>query len=379
MKNCSDHTPIPHDITSDRVNVLMQTGIQGCIVFMVLMVTLLSGCGDFASNLESKPTALGSTNEIVIIAEDKIWEGPTGDTVQFYYSAPYPIMPTPEPLFDLRHFTVRDLQDDVLRRELRTYMVLADLNDTEAQTTKLVMADLGDEKIRRASEDPEYFSSVGQDKWARGQIVFYVFGHGQDALQGNIIKAFPAISRRIREHDKGQLHAATYLDGVSFKVSNLIKDKFGFKIDVPGSYQVALDDDNFLWIRRDTRDITTNLAIRTFRYTDEDELSRDGIIKMRDRLGILVQGGSIGSFMRTNAEDLPVFTYQKEIDGRYTIESRGIWELTEDYLGGPFLNFAVLNGDRIIMIDAFVYAPGKDKRDYIQQLEYVVSGLAFVN
>jgi hypothetical protein len=114
-----------------------------------------------------------------------------------------------------------------------------------------------------------------------------------------------------------------------------------------------------------------------FPYDSAGQFELDGFIAMRDRMGLMVEGSTIGSFMVTNREDLPVYLYKKELDGHYTIEARGTWELTQDFLGGPFVSYAIADSSEILMIDAFVHAPGKDKRNYIQRLEHVVSSLKF--
>ncbi len=337
----------------------------------------MSGCNDAFSSLQPKPTALGVMNEIVIVCDDAVWEGNTGDSLMFYYASPYPIMPSPEPLFDLRHYTPDHLLAEPLRKELRTYIILADLSDKDSPTAKMVRDDLGEEIIRKYNEDPDQFTTAGVDKWARGQLVIYIMGNGQDDLARNIIRAFPRVSQRIRAHDMPQLKAQTYMNGRSTELTNLLVKEFGIKMKVPGDFKLALKGKNFLWIRRDNRKVTSSIVIKSFPYRDKSQMELEGLIDMRDRLGMLVEGSSIGSVMRTNAVSLPVYTYQKEIDGRYAIESRGIWEMSEDYLGGPFINLAIIDGDRILVIDAFIYAPAKDKRNYIQQLELVMSSLAF--
>ena len=346
-------------------------------VVVLSVLSVAAGCKNTLASFDSKPTALGKTSEIVLICDTKLWDGEVGDSILYYYESPYPIMPQPEPLFDLRHFTAEQLYAQALRKELRTYLIIGDMSDEDSPATKMIMNDLGPEKMRRFAEDPGYFSTVGQDKWARGQLLIYVLGKNQDDLIAKLIKAFPTIAQRVKQHDLVQVHASTYLDGESFKLKSLISEKFHFDLRVPGDYQKAVDQNNFLWIRKDTREYTNSIAIRTFPYTDKTQLELDGLINMRNRLGLLVEGSSVGSFMQTNATDLPVYTYQKELGGRYTVESRGIWELTEDYLGGPFLNYAVVVDDKIIMIDCFVYAPGKLKRKYIQQLEHIVSTVTF--
>lgn len=341
------------------------------------MIFGATSCKDTLNNLQTKPVALGKMNEIVTICDERVWESDTRDSMLYYFGSPYPIMPAPEPLFDLRHFTTEQLNIDALRKELRTYVILADLSDSDSPTTRMVRNDLGEESIRRFYEDPEFFTTAGLDKWAKGQLVVYILGKNREELGRNIVRAFPRISERIRRHDLIQLRAQTYVNGQSTEVSNLISEQFGVQMDIPGDFEVAMQSDNFIWIRKDTRDLTSNIAIRTYPYSNENQLALDGVLDMRNRLGVKIQSTSVGSFMTTNDRDLPVYLYQKELDGRFTVESRGIWEMTEDFLGGPFVNYAIIDGNKILVIDTFVYAPGKDKRDYVQQLELVVESLAF--
>jgi hypothetical protein len=335
------------------------------------------GCKDTLSNLQTKPVALGVMNEIVVVSDEDVWDSNVEDSVMFYFAGPYPIMPAPEPLFDIRHFSFGELNGDALRKELRTYIILADLSDSESSITKMVKNDLGEEAINKFYQDPAHFTTAGLDKWAKGQLIVYIMGKDREDLGRNVVRAFPRVSERIRKHDSEQLRAQTYVHGKSSKATNAIADKFGLQMQIPGDFQVAISSDNFIWVRKDTRDLTSSIAIRTYDYTNQDQLQKDNLIALRDRLGLKIEGTTVGSYMQTNPVDLPVYTYNIELDGKFTVESRGIWEMTDDFLGGPFVNYAVISGGKIYMIDTFVYAPGKDKRNYVQQLELVVSSLKF--
>lgn len=347
------------------------------IVICLAIGIAISGCGEVLKGLESRPTAIGSTNEIVVISDRTLWESVAGDSLVYYFEAPYPIMPQPEPMFDLRHFTAEDLAESPLRRELRTYIIFANLDDRTSPVTHIVTEDLGEESLRRAKEDDAYFTSVGMDKWARGQLIIYVFAYGVEELSRKIVKAYPAIAKRVQEHDLVQVQAMTYLHRESVPIAQRIREKFGVSLKVPGDFQIAVDNDNFLWIRQDTRDMVGGLALMRIPYSSTSQLELPGFIEMRDRLGMMIEGTSTGSYMQTNADDLPVYLYQKTLDGRFAVEGRGIWELTEDFLGGPFVCYAVVDSNEILMIDAFVHAPGKDKRNFVQRMEYVISSLRF--
>lgn len=351
----------------------------GLLLTAVTLIFILPSCGDLNKRFESKVKALGVTNEIVVIADQSVWDGMVGDTIDYYFGSPYPIMPQPEPLFDLRHFTTEELNNEDLRKELRTYLVLANLSDEDSPTTQWVKGDLGEEKLRRAQEDPGYFSTIGKDKWARGQLLVYVFSNGQQALSEKIVEAFPAVAKLVRSHDASQIEAVTYLSGQNGTLMSLLQEKFGVIIKVPGDYKKAIEDENFLWLRKDDTDVTYNLVFTRRQYENSDQLSKDALIALRDTLGLNIGSTEPGSYSITNTDDLPIFMYEREVAGNFAREIRGIWEMEGDFLGGPFVSYAILYPDQrsYIFIDAFVFAPGVDKRDKIQQLEYTVNTLKF--
>ena len=96
---------------------------------------------------------------------------------------------------------------------------------------------------------------------------------------------------------------------------------------------------------------------------------------MRNKFGKTYVTSDIeDNYMVVNDEDLPVYEYSLNLDGRYTKELRGIWEMSKDFVGGPFCTYVVINEEKreLVYIDTFVLAPGQKKRNLMQQLEYIV-------
>ncbi|MEZ4896249.1 MAG: DUF4837 family protein [Saprospiraceae bacterium] len=355
-------------------------------IYLILIFiggVLWSGCGgSLAEKLKNIPTAIGSTNQVTVISDDEIWDGAVGDTFKYLYEGAYPMMPQPEPLFDVRHYSPYQVASESVRQELRTYIYLADLSDTSSLSTKQVIDDLGKEILVRARTDPGFSNKIGRDKWARGQIIFYVLGMGKDQLAKNIDASFPGIAKRIHDFDASQIRAKTYLSGENKVINSLISEKFGIDLNIPADYKKAIEDSTTLWVRRDLADLTSSLLIHTVKYESESQLSKEGVKSLCDEITRkYITTNTPGSYMLINDVDLPMYVYKKDIDQAYTLEARGIWEMKYDYMGGPF--FAYLLKDpqrnRLILIDAFVYAPGKEKRDFMQQLEYIVNQLKFTD
>lgn len=349
------------------------------ILFLCILSCLLCSCtADQRRGLEATPRAIGKTNEIVIVADQALWDSPVGDSLRYYFEAPYLILPQPEPLFDLRHFTMEELHNEPLRKQLRTYLLLGDLKDEHSSTSKTMKTDLRTENVRRAVEDATFTSTAGRNKWAQGQMLVYLFGNGQEALINNIRKDFPIISRKIRDFDKKQIDASTYVMGRNNASTQKIKDQIGIQIKLPSDYQLAIHDENFMWLRKETRELSSNIMLYKVPYTDKKQLSRDGLKAVRNELGKKYITTDIkGAYMRINDEDLPLFVETVKLNGQFALEGRGIWDIVNDYMGGAFISYLVLNPktNELIFIDGFVHAPGKDKRDYMQYLEHIFRSL----
>ena len=336
----------------------------------------LSSCGnEVTQKMENKGTALGRMNEIVVIADDNLWEGAIGDTFKFYFESAFPILPQPEPMFDLRHFTPEDLKAQPLRKELRTYTILADLSDLESSTTQMVRKDVGAEKLDYGSD--EKFSSVGRDKWARGQLLVYLYGKNGQKLEDAIKSSFSAVAKRVNQHDQKQLKAQLYVDQVNKGLTAKVTERFGLDLQIPGDFITATSDEqnNVLWLRKETKKAILNMVFQTIPYTDEKQLSKQGIMDMRNKFGsTYVTSDDPNDVMVIHTERLPVYEYSFKLDGRYGKELRGIWEMTNTFAGGPFNTYVILDepNKRLIYIDAFVLGPGSKKRDLMMQLDYMV-------
>ena len=55
----------------------------------------------------------------------------------------------------------------------------------------------------------------------------------------------------------------------------------------------------------------------------------------------------------------------------------GKWEVLNDFMAGPFLNYAIedVSNNRWIVVEGFVYAPSVNKRDYMFELEAVLKSI----
>ncbi|MCB0572777.1 MAG: DUF4837 family protein [Phaeodactylibacter sp.] len=351
------------------------------VFFLFIASLFLSSCTEEAQRgLRAVPTAFGNLNEIVVIMDTDLWDGPLGDTIRYYYSSAYPLLPQPEPIFDLRQFTPEELEAERLRKELRTYMFVGNLSDANSPTTKMIIRDIGEEKARRAREDTAFNSIIGRDKWAKGQLVIYQFANSFDELSANLKENFPAVKKRVHEFDSKKLGAYVYLGGENKKLEEQIRTSMGVNLKVPSDYFLAINDGNIIWIRKETDVISSNIMMKKVKYTDQAQLTKEYLLALRDSIGRHYISSTLpDTYMQVNAIDLPVLSSPTKINGYYAIDARGIWEIVNDYMGGAFVSYLILNPNtsELLFIDGFLHAPGEDKRDFMMQLEHVVKTVKF--
>ena len=72
---------------------------------------------------------------------------------------------------------------------------------------------------------------------------------------------------------------------------------------------------------------------------------------------------------------------QKEINlnGIYVNELRGLWQMERDFMGGPYINYSMVDeqNNRVVCIDGYVYAPKFDKREFLREQEALIKTITF--
>ncbi len=360
-------------------------------IFAILYVlAFVAACASESAQPTVAPTPIGSkksvahgrVNQVLVIADSTLWKGAVGDSFFYYFSAPYILLPQPEPIFDVVQMSPEQLAAQPLKKEFRTVVILADLNDENSTTSRMVRADLGPEKLMELQQKDKGFNvTMGQDKWAVKQQLFYVNGLGEDKLMACIAANFPAIARKISERDQDIVKSTAYQGGQNAALEADVFAKFNLKIKIPKGFKQAKYDgnSNTLWLRSDEREFIGNIIIHKLPYKDKSQLTKAGIKKIRNSVTGIVTTEQPNTYMRINDVDLPLFVENKTLNDIYTVQAKGVWDIVNDFMGGPFVSNLLLNSktNELVLVDGFVFAPGKDKRNYMQELEYVISTVEF--
>lgn len=314
-------------------------------LFLCLAVLLLS-CDRDAKTLQ----ASGKLNTISVIIDDELWNGEIGDSIRNKFAAPVIGLPQEEPLFDINQYPLRLLEG---------YM-------TNSRNILLV------KKERKAKY------KVVSDEYAKPQHVFHITGANTAEILALLEKHTPEIIAKMRSTEIAE--AQKYIDTSLLDVSRLNK-KFGVTMHIPSGYSYVLQRPKFTWIKKEM--VSGNMSVMLYsvplKCLDKGNDAIRNIITMRDSIGNLyVHGRVSGSHMMTEGAYAPYFR-QTLLDGRKTYETKGTWELKGDYMSGPFINYAIKDKsrNRILVVEGFCYAPSKDKRDLMLELEAIIKSVKF--
>jgi hypothetical protein len=150
---------------------------------------------------------------------------------------------------------------------------------------------------------------------------------------------------------------------------------------IPSKFRTVDDTGEFLWLRNHltsgiAKTGSNNILVYALPLIDESKVA-DSIVAVRNRIGKkYIPGSKEGMHMITEEAYTP-FTFDAEIDGKKAYETRGKWEVKNDFMAGPFLNYSIIDkkNNRVIVFEGFTYAPSVNKRAFLFELEAIGKSL----
>jgi hypothetical protein len=150
----------------------------------------------------------------------------------------------------------------------------------------------------------------------------------------------------------------------------------------PSGYQLKKKTADFAWITYAPQG--TQQSILAFKYPiaeGEDMMSKTSLI---DNINGMLKNNVPGMFENTYmtiASGITPSVKYMNYKGHAFAEIRGLWDVYNDYMGGPFVAHAFYSqdGKDMIVLLAFVYAPKYDKRQYLRQVESILYSFEWAN
>ena len=340
-----------------------------------LLLTALAACrshdgGGADSNL---PPALGNAGEVLFVTDSALWAGPVGAWLRDLFQAPTPGLITGEPSYFVQRVSPQELNRFLrLRKNL---IFVHTFSAPPSAASRQLDAFFSDATRTRAATDSNFRTFFRHDVYAQGQTALYLFADTEAQLLQTLERRGQAVIARFRDEEITGIQEAL-LAGTrqNRPLTQQLRADYGYTLRVPNGYQVASQRADFVWLRNAEAVLDRNLFVARRPYTSEAQFSPDSVLAWRDAIGRTSIFGSgapdTTSYLMTEYY-VPPTSRPVNFGGAYALETRGLWKLKNNRMGGPFVSYVVLDADQqnLYYLEGFLYAPDRKKRDYLRELE----------
>lgn len=316
------------------------------LIAVAAAIVAASGCKDGKPLL---PNVSGKAGEIIVVMDKSDWDSNLGGATRELLTGDYPFLPQREPMFSLSNVPTTGFADLFkIHRNILMFNI-----------------------------DPSAKGGVSyrSDVWAHPQCIIQVSAPSSDSAATLLKQNGERIVSSIEQAERDRFIANAILYEEHSIPPAVIK-LTGGSPHFPSGYKLRKATDDFIWISDDKQYTTQGVFVYKYPASavSEDNFTEASIISHRNAiLKDNVPGMFDNTYMTTNEVATPAVSFIK-FRGRQFAETRGLWEVHGDFMGGPFVSHAFYSrdGKSIIVLDGFVYAPKYDKRQYLRQVEAIL-------
>lgn len=316
------------------------------ILLMLMAVLALASCKNTKALL---PNVSGKAGEIIVVIEKADWEGNLGAQVRELLACDCPYLAQKEPLYSLVNVAPGGFGDLFKVHRNIVYFTLNQQLDSAGVIYR-------------------------KDVWAAPQCLVQVSAHDADEAAALVRDNGKSIVGYIEQAERDRVirNSIRYEER---EIAPRVAEVFGGSPHFPMGYKLKKITDDFAWVADEKQYTIQGIFIYKYPATrTSDELSVDNIIAHRNSTLKENVPGMFENTWMTTGEYMPPQIEFFRFRGRDFAQVRGLWEVENDYMGGPFVShsFYSQDGASVIVTEAFVYAPKYDKRQYLRQVESIL-------
>ncbi|MDB2343031.1 DUF4837 family protein [Flavobacteriaceae bacterium] len=319
--------------------------------FILILLWLSFSCDDGANKKSAYvPESSGNINHVTVVMPEKDWKASLGEKVKSELQEIYEGLPLDEPQFSL------------------VYMNPKAFTGFARQNRNIIW-------FRKDSLEGFRLS---QNQFARPQILATITGIDTESQAFYFQENTELLKQTLIENERKEKLRRIMKSPTT---ENTLSTRFGIELTYPSAYKTFKDTTNFVWIQKEVRKGHLNLIAYTLKENILEGSFNERILNIRDSIGkAYVPGRLDGSYQITERAFRPYF-YRAIVDGKQAYLTKGTWEVANDYMAGPFVNYMIQDTlkNRILVVEGFVFAPTASKRDYMFELNTIISTLKQVD
>ena len=278
-------------------------------------------------------SASSAANEVIVVMDRTAWEGEAGDAVWGVLNSPTQGLPQQDPNFRTIHITPENFTRSF--RSVRN-VVIPNIDHIFIEP--------------RIRAEPNVY--------AMGQWIMYINAPDTASFidfvreqERNIVEFF--LDKELERN------ARWLMSNQRIGPWSAAQEMFGIDVFKPRGVPNVVAEENFIWATNNAPRARVDFVIYQFPYTTPDVFTADSLIAIRNRvLGEHIRGFN-DSQMTTNTIDYPPHFRTLAVGGQFRTELRGLWQMTTDFMGGPFVQHAFVNEETgmVVVAEAFTFSP----------------------
>lgn len=318
----------------------------------LIAIVLITSCMD-SERPSYQPSSSGALGDVLVVMNKKLWEKSAGEAIRNTLNSFYEGLPQEEPMYDLMQINPAGF--------VKAY---------KTQRNILV--------VKIGADQPEPNINVQKNLWAKPQIIITIVAPTETAFTELFNSNSEKILAILSDMGRKSLMKA-FKSTRDETIANKLIDKYSISLIVPKGYKMDVEEQDFVWLSNEYRDIIQGVFVYFYDYTDSETFTRDYLVEQRNKfLKKYVPGEIEGSYISTEVLYPPIFREFKLKNEVYTAELRGLWKMIDGLaMGGPFVSISQLDEvrNRVVTVEGFVFAPAHNKRDLLRQVEAIALSL----
>jgi len=327
--------------------LLIRTGFFVFVSFLLLTLSCdtVNQQGGMAGRI--MPNITGGAGEVLVVMDQFNWDNSAGDLLQDILKEEYPGLPQSEPIFDVIQVTASSF-DGVY--QFHRSIVLT--------------------KVASGLEPNIRFR---ENIWAKPQILVQIDAPTGTALRDIISDNEDQIKGFLVQYDRNRL-MNVYNDSKDPAIQKEIASHHQVRLAIPRGYNMDFSKEDFTSVSIESPDLSQVIQIYDYPANGPEDLNLANIVEKRNSFTqTYVKGPREGSYM-VIAKMFEPIAYDLTNNNMEVVELRGLWDLENGFMGGPFVSHSVYdaNRGRIVTVDGYIYHPNQKKRVKIKQLEAII-------
>ncbi len=333
---------------------------KATVMKKILGLTLFSLLA-LSSTACQEELAYGDPNAVIVAAPQEIW--PDLQDSVFAVLSPDVYTLRNERTFRLQYEDPAG-PDWVLKRKFKEEVLIGSADDPFMATALATLPDSVDVKA------PGVYQT--DNVWARNQHVIMLLVDPAGEIPKQVLSRVGDVHAILEERFRAGARNRMFVSGVNETLEDSLAEMAGFTLLLPNVYRWGVEDSLYIF-RNDNPDpseLIRQIAV-TWLSPIPSGITADSLITWKE-----AASEEFYTYPQV-VEPESVRTRSLTLDGNSVFEVRGAWANPPDSMwpaAGPFIIWAVTcpPQDRMYLIDAWLYAPGKDKWEYIIQLETIM-------